>query len=239
MAKQSRAQKSVVGRVMHEFALGELGSPKGRKVKSRRQAIAIALSEAGESKFASPAKNARNLRRTERRERQGKTAEAETEGKAAQTRTKRKYASRKTPARKATRRTSAKSVRKSARKSTRKASVKLVGSIDARKERANAPAKEPRQSAGVAEQRRAFGSCCERIFHDDGFTCAPALPGRPMAHHAGGRAGRCCSPRRRRLRRCRPDALARSCSSGTRRAPRRSCVTMPAVSATSSRNRMA
>ncbi len=100
MAKQTRAQKSVVGRVMHEFAHGELGTPQGRKVKSRRQAIAIALSEAGESKFASPAKNARNLRRTERRESQGKTAEAETEGKAAQTRTKRKYASRKTSSRK-------------------------------------------------------------------------------------------------------------------------------------------
>jgi len=39
--------KKKVGRVMHEFKAGELrsGSKKGPKVKSRKQAIAIALSE--------------------------------------------------------------------------------------------------------------------------------------------------------------------------------------------------
>ena len=43
-------QKRIIGRVMHEFAHGEPKSGRGGKggpVKSRRQAIAIALEEAG------------------------------------------------------------------------------------------------------------------------------------------------------------------------------------------------
>lgn len=41
-----------VKKVMHEFKVGKLhsGSKKGPKVKSRKQAIAIALSEAREAK---------------------------------------------------------------------------------------------------------------------------------------------------------------------------------------------
>ena len=41
-----------VKKVMHEFKEGKLhsGSKKGPEVKSRRQAIAIAMSEAGKSK---------------------------------------------------------------------------------------------------------------------------------------------------------------------------------------------
>ena len=49
MAESSR-QKRIAGRVMHEFKHGELKSGRGRnagKVKNRRQAIAIALQEAG------------------------------------------------------------------------------------------------------------------------------------------------------------------------------------------------
>ena len=44
--------KSKVERVMHEYKTGVLhsGSKKGPKVKSRKQAIAIAMSEAGKSK---------------------------------------------------------------------------------------------------------------------------------------------------------------------------------------------
>ena len=47
MKKQTKAQKKVA-KVMHEFKAGTLnsGSKKGPKVKSRKQAIAIALSEA-------------------------------------------------------------------------------------------------------------------------------------------------------------------------------------------------
>ena len=53
MAKETLGQQKTVGRVMHEFAHGELKSGRGGKggrVKSRRQAIAIALSEAGASR---------------------------------------------------------------------------------------------------------------------------------------------------------------------------------------------
>jgi hypothetical protein len=84
-AKQSGAQRQTVKRVMHEFKHGELeirGS--GPKVKSRRQAVAIALHEAGATNQESPRENARNLRRTKAKERRGETAEAEREGRRAQ-----------------------------------------------------------------------------------------------------------------------------------------------------------
>ena len=83
MAKQSRPQRRTVGRVMHEFKHGELKSGrsgKGGKVKSRRQAIAIALQEAGASKYDSAKRNRRNLRRTEQKEARGRTAQQELEG---------------------------------------------------------------------------------------------------------------------------------------------------------------
>jgi hypothetical protein len=83
MAPTSR-QKRITGRVMHEFKHGELKSGrggKGGKVKSRRQAIAIALEEAGASKYQSGRRNRRNLRRTERKEASGRTAQQEREGK--------------------------------------------------------------------------------------------------------------------------------------------------------------
>jgi len=46
--KQTKAEKKV-GKVMREFAAGKLhsGGKKGPVVKSRKQAIAIAMSEAG------------------------------------------------------------------------------------------------------------------------------------------------------------------------------------------------
>ena len=49
-AKQSKAQKATVERVMHEFKDGELTQNNGRTVKDRKQAVAIALSEAGASR---------------------------------------------------------------------------------------------------------------------------------------------------------------------------------------------
>jgi hypothetical protein len=81
---ESSRQKRVVGRVMHEFRHGELKSGragKGGPVKSRKQAIAIALSEAGASQGAGKGRNARNLRRTEGKEAKGQTAQQEREGK--------------------------------------------------------------------------------------------------------------------------------------------------------------
>jgi hypothetical protein len=84
MAKQSRAQMRTMERVMHEYKHGELESGRsGRKVKSRRQAVAIALSEAGASKYQSKSKNRRNLRRSKRKERSGRTAMQEKEGRGA------------------------------------------------------------------------------------------------------------------------------------------------------------
>lgn len=82
---QSARQKRITGRVMHEFAHGELKSGPGGKagpVKSRRQAIAIALEEAGSSKYESPRRNRRNLHRTEQKEAKGETGQQEREGKA-------------------------------------------------------------------------------------------------------------------------------------------------------------
>jgi len=50
MKKMTNAQKKVK-KVMHEYKTGTLHSGKSKKiVKSRKQAIAIALSEAGKSK---------------------------------------------------------------------------------------------------------------------------------------------------------------------------------------------
>lgn len=70
---------------MHEFKHGELRSGpqgKGGKVKSRRQAVAIALSEAGASKYQSKPENRRRLSRTEAKEARGETYQQEREGKA-------------------------------------------------------------------------------------------------------------------------------------------------------------
>jgi hypothetical protein len=81
MAKQSAQQKKTVERVMHEFKHGELEQAQGRKVKNPKQAIAIALHEAGASKYESGAKNRKNLQKTKAKERRGATGKARTEGK--------------------------------------------------------------------------------------------------------------------------------------------------------------
>ncbi len=83
MPKATEGQRDSADRVMHEYKHGELKSGKGGKggkVKSRKQAIAIALSEAGESNRVSPKKNARNLRKTKSKEARGKTAMQEKDG---------------------------------------------------------------------------------------------------------------------------------------------------------------
>ena len=46
----STAQKREVSKVMHEYKEGDLKSGSGRKAKSRKQAVAIAMSESGQSK---------------------------------------------------------------------------------------------------------------------------------------------------------------------------------------------
>jgi len=84
MPQTSPGQRKTTGRVMHEFKHGELKSGpsgKGGKVKSRRQAIAIALKEAGASKYESKSENRRNLAHTKRKEAHGETYQQEREGK--------------------------------------------------------------------------------------------------------------------------------------------------------------
>ena len=78
---QSPAQKKTVQRVMHEYKHGELKTARGsRKVKNPKQAIAIALNEAGASKYESPKENAANLRHTKAKEQRGETYQDEKEG---------------------------------------------------------------------------------------------------------------------------------------------------------------
>ena len=78
---QTRAQRRTVERVMHEFKHGELNTARGgRKVKNPKQAVAIALSEAGASKYDTPKERAHNLRHTKAKERRGETGQAAAEG---------------------------------------------------------------------------------------------------------------------------------------------------------------
>ena len=73
--RESEPQKETVERVMHEFKHGELRSgASGQKVKNRKQAVAIALSEAGASNQQTPKENEEHLRHTKAKERRGETA---------------------------------------------------------------------------------------------------------------------------------------------------------------------
>jgi hypothetical protein len=72
---QSKAQKETVERVMHEYKHDELRiRGNGPKVKNPKQAIAIALREAGASNQESLKKNRENLSKTKAKERSGETA---------------------------------------------------------------------------------------------------------------------------------------------------------------------
>jgi hypothetical protein len=84
MAKATPRQRRTEGRVLHEFKHGELKrgrGGKGGKVRSRKQAVAIALNEAGASKYNSPRGNRSRRAKTERKEASGRTAQQEREGK--------------------------------------------------------------------------------------------------------------------------------------------------------------
>jgi hypothetical protein len=80
MPKTTPRQRKSIGRVMHEFAHGELESGRGGKVTDRKQAIAIALSEAGASSNRSEAENRRKAAKTRRMEAAGETAQQQAEG---------------------------------------------------------------------------------------------------------------------------------------------------------------
>ncbi len=62
-------------------------------MKNPRRAVAIALHEAGASKYESPKKNAQNLRHTKAKERRGETYQDETEGRRAAPKSARRAAS--------------------------------------------------------------------------------------------------------------------------------------------------
>jgi hypothetical protein len=83
MPKTSPSQRRTIGRVMHEAKHGELKSGpggKGGKVKNRKQAIAIALNEAGASKKQSSSERRRSASRSRAKERSGRTGQQEREG---------------------------------------------------------------------------------------------------------------------------------------------------------------
>src|SRR5213592_4692654 len=83
MPTPSPRQRKTTGRVMHEAKHGELKSGpggKGGKVKSRKQAIAIALHEAGASKKQSPSEKRRSSSRSKSKEARGRTGQQEREG---------------------------------------------------------------------------------------------------------------------------------------------------------------
>ena len=84
MPKTTPRQRKTTGRVMHEFKHGELKSGrggKGGKVKSRKQAIAIALHESGASKYDTKSQRKRAAAKSKRKESRGETYQQEKEGK--------------------------------------------------------------------------------------------------------------------------------------------------------------
>ena len=84
MPHPSAGQRKTTGRVMHEFKHGELKSGpggKGGKVKNRKQAVAIALHVAGESKYDSPQEHGRAYAKSKSKEARGETGQQTREGK--------------------------------------------------------------------------------------------------------------------------------------------------------------
>lgn len=100
MAKYSRSASKKVGKAMHEYKRGKLKSGRaGTKVKSRKQAIAIGLSEARKSGAKVPS------RKTSSRKSPSRST-------ASRSRSTRSAASRKTSSRKSTTRKSTSRTRK-------------------------------------------------------------------------------------------------------------------------------
>jgi hypothetical protein len=108
----TKQKKRKVGKVMREYKKGTLKSGAGGKVKSRKQAVAIAMSESGQS----------------RKKATGKTTGRKKTTRAA---TSRKPTTRKTPARKTTARKTA-----SGKKTTSRAATSRKRSTAVRKKRA-------------------------------------------------------------------------------------------------------
>lgn len=154
MAKETAAQRKTAGRVMHEFAHGELKSGpggKGGKVKSRKQAVAIALSEAGASKYDSEAENERHLAESKDKEATGETAQQEVEGKSHVGARGKRESSRAMGgenARQVTRH------RGAAKKSTKKKTAKKAGKKAASKKKAGKKAAPKKKATKKAPRRK-------------------------------------------------------------------------------------
>ena len=82
---ETKGQKATVERVMHEFKHHELKGRDGKPIKDRKQAVAVALSEAGDSNQVTPKQNRHNLAHAKANEKAGNTGEQEKEGKGAMT----------------------------------------------------------------------------------------------------------------------------------------------------------
>lgn len=97
MATKKAAKKSKVEKVMHEFKEGDLRSSSGDKVKSRKQAVAIGLSEAREAGENMPPRKKAAKKSTGRKKTTTKKSTA-----SKKTATKKKGTAKKSPARKKT-----------------------------------------------------------------------------------------------------------------------------------------
>ena len=197
--KSSLRQRKIEGRVMHEFAHGELKSGpggKGGKVKSRRQAIAIAISEAGASNYQSEKKNRRNLARTERKEARGETAQQEKEGRSHVGARGNRESSPAMGGKNATRTT------KSGRKAAHTGAVRAGQWCH--QERSLPAGEKPRRRRALADDKASTGECslitaiwtprCRPdLFEIDqrislsarSSFSSPPSPGRPMRSHVG------------------------------------------------------
>ena len=82
---ETKGQKETVERVMHEFKHGELKGPDGKVIRNRKQAVAIGLSEAGDSNQVTPKQNRHNLAHAKANERKGETGRQEKAGGASAT----------------------------------------------------------------------------------------------------------------------------------------------------------
>ena len=67
MAKYSKKAQDKVHKVMHEYKSGDLKSSSGRKVTSRKQAIAIGLSEARKKGAKVPRKSSGSRKRASKK----------------------------------------------------------------------------------------------------------------------------------------------------------------------------
>ena len=67
MTKYSKKAEDKIGDVMHEYKQGKLKSGSGGKVKSRKQAIAIGISEAREKGYKTPAKKSASRKSSSRK----------------------------------------------------------------------------------------------------------------------------------------------------------------------------